>query len=228
MKQQRGFTLVELMVVVAIIGILAAIAIPSFIRFQAKSKQAEARTNLKAIFTGERAFFSEKDRYSSLTGEIGFAPERGNRYLFDLGPAAGGFAACGTGALEPRTAATIAAGTYSGIAADVSRYGVNYVTATLVANIGAGAGTVTWLVSGGSTTAMTSGQPGYDIANCPSCDFNACAIGNVDADFASDLWFIGTQFSTLAAAACAEATPAGQQEQAGAPINAKSDVSCYQ
>ena len=47
--RKRGFTLIELMIVVAIIGILAAIAIPNFIKFQAKSKQSEAKTNLKAI-----------------------------------------------------------------------------------------------------------------------------------------------------------------------------------
>src|SRR3712207_9241843 len=53
-RKNRGFTLIELMIVVAIIGILAAIAIPNFIRFQARARQSEANTNLKSLFTGLR------------------------------------------------------------------------------------------------------------------------------------------------------------------------------
>src|SRR3981189_2214274 len=79
-RLESGFTLIELMIVVAIIGILAAIAIPNFIKFQARSKQSEAKANLKAIFTAQKAFFQEKDRFSSLTGEVGFEPEGNNRY----------------------------------------------------------------------------------------------------------------------------------------------------
>ncbi len=53
LRSKKGFTLIELMIVVAIIGILAAIAIPNFLKFQAKSKQSEAKSNLGAIFTGQ-------------------------------------------------------------------------------------------------------------------------------------------------------------------------------
>ncbi|WP_254627396.1 prepilin-type N-terminal cleavage/methylation domain-containing protein [Myxococcus sp. CA040A] len=84
MKKKGGFTLIELMIVVAIIGILAAIAIPNFIRFQAKSKQSEAKTNLKAIFTAQKAYFGEKDKYVSDFKVVGFDPEPGNRFTYAI------------------------------------------------------------------------------------------------------------------------------------------------
>ncbi len=65
LRNRKGFTLIELMIVVAIIGILAAIAIPNFLKFQAKSKQSEAKTNLKAIFTAETSYFGENNSYGS-------------------------------------------------------------------------------------------------------------------------------------------------------------------
>ena len=78
---KKGFTLIELMIVVAIIGILAAIAIPNFLRFQAKSKQSEAKTNLGSIGTTAESYRVEKDTYvvSSLA-DLGWAPQGTPRY----------------------------------------------------------------------------------------------------------------------------------------------------
>ena len=72
LRSKKGFTLIELMIVVAIIGILAAIAIPNFLKFQAKSKQSEAKTNLKGIFTAETSYFGENNTYDTMTKSYNF------------------------------------------------------------------------------------------------------------------------------------------------------------
>ena len=64
-NRKGGFTLIELMIVVAIIGILAAIAIPNFLRFQLKAKSSEGKSNLAAIRTAEESYYSEFGVYVS-------------------------------------------------------------------------------------------------------------------------------------------------------------------
>lgn len=75
LKSQAGFSLVELMIVVAIIGILATIAIPNFQRFQAKARQSEARNNLSGLYSSQKATYSEWQNYFGNFPVIGFRAE---------------------------------------------------------------------------------------------------------------------------------------------------------
>ncbi|HEY3490980.1 MAG TPA: prepilin-type N-terminal cleavage/methylation domain-containing protein [Candidatus Deferrimicrobiaceae bacterium] len=81
LNSKKGFTLIELMIVVAIIGILAAIAIPNFMKFQAKSRTAEAKTNLGAIFTAETSYFGDANKFGDFT-QVGWKPTGITRYQY--------------------------------------------------------------------------------------------------------------------------------------------------
>jgi type IV pilus assembly protein PilA len=81
-SKNSGFTLVELMVVVAIIGLLSAVAIPNFRKYQAKSKMSEAKLQLSSLYTAQIAFFSEFNIFATCLNYMGYnpSPEMSQRY----------------------------------------------------------------------------------------------------------------------------------------------------
>ena len=82
--KQAGFSLVELMVVVGIIGILAAIAVPKLQRFTAKAKQSEAKSTLRSLDTLQQAYYAENSIYGNATA-IGFSAPASSKYNYNIG-----------------------------------------------------------------------------------------------------------------------------------------------
>jgi prepilin-type N-terminal cleavage/methylation domain-containing protein len=73
-KSQKGFSLVELMIVVGIIGILATLALPRFKQFQAKAKMGEAKNILSHIYTLQQTYSLDNNTYVPITQTMGADP----------------------------------------------------------------------------------------------------------------------------------------------------------
>lgn len=73
-ERRRGFSLLEIVISVLIIGLLASIAIPRFMTYQYKAKSAEAKTNLGSIRVAEEAYYSEFEQYVSVAAEPAVVP----------------------------------------------------------------------------------------------------------------------------------------------------------
>lgn len=100
-KSQAGFSLVELMVVVAIIGILASLAIPSVGKYMAKARQSEAKSQLASLYTAEKAFFAEYTAYHGMFGPVGYSPEGKIRYVVGFSATTNANASNGYNAVAP-------------------------------------------------------------------------------------------------------------------------------
>jgi len=70
MKNQKGFTLIELMIVIAIIGILAAIAIPQFSAYRKRSYDSSAQSDLRNAATAQEAYYVDASDYADTSGTL--------------------------------------------------------------------------------------------------------------------------------------------------------------
>ena len=104
----KAFSMIELMVVVAIIGVLAAIGIPEYSKFQAKARQSEAKLSLAALFTAEESFRQHWNSFSVDLVNVGFAVQGTRlRYVsgFVSGSACVGYPTAGGEPVEVTTLA---------------------------------------------------------------------------------------------------------------------------
>ena len=72
-SNEKGFTLIELMIVIAIIGILAAIAIPNFVSYRQRSYNSSSQSDMKNAMTTQEAYFVDYATYTADTGNLGNA-----------------------------------------------------------------------------------------------------------------------------------------------------------
>ncbi|XXF80846.1 fimbrial protein [Myxococcaceae bacterium GXIMD 01537] len=147
------------------IGIGAAVAIPSFVRYEGRAKQAECKTNLKVWYTSQRV--SQSGFFTSIA-QVGFSPERGNRYAYFAGP----------GPIEDRSGAE-SQGTASAVGVGVDTFKNPKATP----------------VAFEALPADLANELGV-TGECPDgagCAVTMACAGDIDGDETLDVWSISTQ-----------------------------------
>lgn len=163
LKRDDGFTLVELMVVVAIIGVLSAVAIPNFKKYQAKAKVSEAKLQLSSIYTAETSFYADFNIYHNCLKYMGYdpTPEAASRYYTTgitsaAAVSAGAYAAAVNSGLSQVTGTVDGCGTATEAALDgKSQFIAGKIVATAVAPVTEITGT------SATDTTFVAGAAGY-------------------------------------------------------------------
>lgn len=188
LRKQGGFTLIELMIVVAIIGILAAIAIPNFLQYQMKSRQSEAKTNLGAIKTSEVSWQGERGCFLTVTAAPLAAPAAGTKMQPQNWNLAGSAwllpqAAGGQGWCVGAAGAGVSLGTFANLGFQA--------TGNVLYQYGTGTYLASHTSCQGPTAvpaALITAELGATDAGPTAAGFRATASSNLDGDGVVSVW----------------------------------------
>ena len=186
------------MIVVAIIGILSAIAIPNYNKYQSKARQVEAKIALAALYVGERSTSVEINTYSACISDVGMGPDLTSQpglhfYAYGFSTNSTATPQCGADGKSSCAGMTLAGGgirpcTY------MTQYSAPFGTYVLPTPLGVGAGSQ-YQVS--ANAAMDTGNLGantaLDNSNYPEVStlgFTAAAVGSISRSptNAYDIW----------------------------------------
>ncbi|MBL8920212.1 MAG: hypothetical protein JNJ54_15200 [Myxococcaceae bacterium] len=147
------------------IASVVAIALPSYSRFGARSKQSEVKSNLKAAYVAERSWFAEHEAWSTDVDAVGFSPV-GGRYLYAFSV---------EGKRRPGGSTRTAGGPFTGVEA-----APNHLPVFSNDELEDAVDEALWREVG------LSGE-------CPKCDLTVLGVGDLDGDPTVDVWTISTK-----------------------------------
>ena len=163
---EKGFTLIELLVVIIIIGILAAIALPSFLNQSNKAKQSEAKTYVGTLNKGQQAYYTEKSVFGSNIDVLGVGVKASTPNYTYSSTNATSTTVSSNNALSLGTAVPVALRSYSGSVQ------LNVVSATSDVT------SLAILCEANAAGATAAPSPTQNATNGPTCAATSAAVGS--------------------------------------------------